>query len=40
MKDIFAGAERETNNPAAGSELSQDELVAFLYSEKELSGIG
>jgi len=37
MKDIFAGAERETNNPAAGSELSQDELVAFLYSETELS---
>ena len=30
MKDIFGGAERETkNNPAAGSELSQDELVAF-----------
>ncbi len=37
MKDIFAGSERETNNPAAGSELSQDELVAFLYSPEELS---
>jgi hypothetical protein len=37
MKDILQSAERETNNPAAGSELSQDELVAFLYSPEELS---
>jgi hypothetical protein len=38
MKDILqSGSDRETNNPAAGSELSQDELVAFLYSPEELS---
>jgi hypothetical protein len=39
MKDILQSAERETNNPAAGSELSQDELVMFLYSPDELATI-
>ena len=39
MKDILSSAERETNNPAAGSELSQDELVAFLYSPEELASL-
>ena len=39
MKDILQSAERETNNPAAGSDLSQDELVMFLYSPDELATI-
>ena len=39
MKDILASSDRETNNPAAGSDLSNDELVMFLYSPDELSTI-
>ncbi len=36
MKDILQSSDRETNNPAAGSELSNDDLVSFLYSESDL----
>ena len=36
MKDILQSADRETNNPAAGSELSNDDLVSFLYSDADL----
>jgi hypothetical protein len=37
MKDILQSSDRETNNPAAGSELSNDDLVSFLYSDADLS---
>ena len=37
MKDILKSADRETNNPAAGSELSGSDLIQFLYSPEELS---
>ncbi|MBK8359424.1 MAG: hypothetical protein IPL15_10765 [Comamonadaceae bacterium] len=36
MKDILQSSDRETNNPAAGSELSNDDLVSFLYSDADL----
>ena len=39
MKDILQSAERETNNPAAGSEMDRDELVTFLYSPTQLAEV-
>lgn len=35
MKDVLASAERETNNPAAQSELSGEEMVLFLARDPE-----
>lgn len=39
MKDILQSAERETNNPAAGSDMDSDELVQFLYKPEEIGRI-
>jgi N12 class adenine-specific DNA methylase len=39
MKDILYTADRETNNPAAGSEMEGGDLVTFLYSPEQLSSL-
>jgi hypothetical protein len=39
MKDILHTADRETNNPAAGSDMEGGDLVTFLYSPDQLANL-